>query len=172
MARDVVDPERGVSIRERLRARQEVNATNAEERKEIRERELIRIDALGSGSDYTAFLQHVGIAALNIGYGGESGGGSYHSIYDSFDHYTRFIDPKFDYGIAQAETTGRLTLRLRKLLDVILERLDLAPQSVDLLLRRRALRIFRWACRRLQLEPQPAVRIRPGKGKRTDGAQP
>jgi N-acetylated-alpha-linked acidic dipeptidase len=111
-ARDVKDPERGVSVLERLRARQTVDAHNAEERKELRERNLIRLDALGSGSDYTPFLQHTGIAALNIGYGGESGSGSYHSIYDSFDHYTRFIDPTFDYGVAQAKTTGRLMLRL------------------------------------------------------------
>src|SRR5260221_97888 len=53
-----------------------------------------------------------GHASLNIGYGGESGVGSYHSIYDSFDNYTRFIDPTFDYGVAQAKTTGRLMLRL------------------------------------------------------------
>jgi N-acetylated-alpha-linked acidic dipeptidase len=57
-------------------------------------------------------LQHTGIAAMNVGYGGEGGGGSYHSIYDSFDHYTRFGDPGFQYGIAQAETTGRMVLRL------------------------------------------------------------
>ena len=71
-----------------------------------------RINALGSGSDYTPFLQHLGIASLNLGYGGESGGGSYHSIFDSFDHYTRFIDPTFEYGIALAQTAGRAVLRL------------------------------------------------------------
>jgi N-acetylated-alpha-linked acidic dipeptidase len=54
----------------------------------------------------------LGIASLNIGYGGEDGGGSYHSIYDSVDHYTRFGDPNFDYGIALAQTGGRLVLRL------------------------------------------------------------
>jgi N-acetylated-alpha-linked acidic dipeptidase len=111
-ARDVTDPQRNVSVLERLRARQLVNNADAERRKELRERQLIRLDALGSGSDYTAFLDYVGIAALNIGYGGEGGGGSYHSVYDSFDHYIRFSDPKFDYGIAQAQTTGRLMLRL------------------------------------------------------------
>ena len=66
----------------------------------------------GPVSDYTPFLQHLGIASLNIGYGGENQGGSYHSIYDSFDHYTRFGDPDFDYGIALAQTTGRTVLRL------------------------------------------------------------
>ncbi len=112
VARDVPDAERNVSVRERLRAREIANTKEPEERKELRDRELIRIDALGSGSDFTPFLQHLGIAALNIGYGGEDGGGSYHSIYDSFDHYTRFGDPGFAYGIVQAKTVGRLTLRL------------------------------------------------------------
>jgi N-acetylated-alpha-linked acidic dipeptidase len=121
VARDVNDPERNVSVLERFRAREltavdkdkELTAAQkVEELKKIRERPLIRLDALGSGSDYTPFLQHTGIAALNIGYGGESGGGSYHSIYDSFDHYTRYGDPKFDYGVAQSQTTGRLMLRL------------------------------------------------------------
>ncbi|HEY6137957.1 MAG TPA: transferrin receptor-like dimerization domain-containing protein [Thermoanaerobaculia bacterium] len=111
-ARDVVDPERNVSVLERLRAR-ELSLINApEERKAYRERELIRLDALGSGSDYTTFLQHVGVAALNDGFGGEGGGGSYHSIYDSFDHYIRFGDPTFDYGVALAKTNGRIVLRL------------------------------------------------------------
>lgn len=112
VARDVTDPQRNVSVLERLRAREQTLAISPEQRKEARDRQLIRLDALGSGSDYTPFLQHNGIAALNVGYGGEGGGGAYHSIYDSFDHYTRFGDPKFDYGIAQAQTTGRMVLRL------------------------------------------------------------
>ena len=112
VARDVTDPERNVSVLERLRAHETVTAHNAEDRKEARDGQLIRLEALGSGSDYTPFLQHTGIAALNIGYGGESGGGSYHSIYDSFDNFTRFIDPTFDYGVTQSKTTGRLMLRL------------------------------------------------------------
>jgi N-acetylated-alpha-linked acidic dipeptidase len=112
VARDVTDPEKNVSVLDRLRAKELVDLTSDEQRREYRERELIRLDALGSGSDWTPFLQHTGIASLSIGYGGESGGGSYHSIYDSFDHYTRFIDPTFDYGITQAKTNGRLMLRL------------------------------------------------------------
>src|SRR6185369_5971188 len=112
IARDVNDPERNVSVFERLRAHDLTIAKNVEERKEALEREMIRLDALGSGSDFTQFLQHAGIAALSIGYGGEGGGGSYHSIYDSFDHYTRFGDPHFDYGVTQAKTASRITLRL------------------------------------------------------------
>lgn len=112
VARDVKDPERNISVLERRRLRQQTFATSPEQRKEARERELIQLSALGSGSDYSSFLQHAGVAAMNIGYGGEGGGGSYHSIYDSIDWYTRFGDPGFKYGIAQAETTGRLVLRL------------------------------------------------------------
>jgi N-acetylated-alpha-linked acidic dipeptidase len=112
VARDVIDPERNVSVLERFRAHEVANATNAEERKTQRDLELIRLDALGSGSDYTPFLQHLGVAGLNVGYSGESSGGSYHSIYDSFDHYTRFGDPDFRYGVTQAKTTGRMVMRL------------------------------------------------------------
>ncbi|MGI8786407.1 MAG: M28 family metallopeptidase [Pyrinomonadaceae bacterium] len=111
VSKDVIDPQTKIPVRERWRAADLVNGSpNA--KKEARERADLRIDALGSGSDYTPFLQHLGIASINLGYGGEDGGGSYHSIYDSFDHYTRFGDPNFDYGIALAQTAGRMTLRL------------------------------------------------------------
>jgi N-acetylated-alpha-linked acidic dipeptidase len=110
VARDVTDPEKKISVGERLRARRELNG-EADERRESRERADFRIAALGSGSDYTVFIDHLGIASFNLGYGGEDGGGSYHSIYDSFDHYTRFVDPTFDYGVALAETAGRVVLR-------------------------------------------------------------
>lgn len=112
VARDVEDPQRGVSVLERLRARQLVEADSAKERRELRARKHLRLGALGSGSDYTPFLQHAGLASLNISYGGEGEYGVYHSAYDSFDHYTRFGDPNFDYGIVQAKTTGRMMLRL------------------------------------------------------------
>ncbi len=111
VARDVTDPEKRISVFERDRANQIINGDD-DERREARERSDLRIDALGSGSDYTPFLQHIGIATLNLGYGGEGQGGSYHSIYDSFDHFTRFIDPNFEYGIALAQTAGRVVLRL------------------------------------------------------------
>ena len=111
VARDVADPQTKLSVWERTRANQIVNGPAAS-RKEALERPDLRISALGSGSDYTPFLQHLGIASLNIGFGGEDGGGSYHSIYDSFDHYSRFGDPGFAYGIALAKVCGHATLRL------------------------------------------------------------
>ena len=110
-ARDVRDPEKGVSVLERARAARILNGT-PEERTEARARNDLRIGALGSGSDFTPFLQHIGISSINLGFGGEEQYGQYHSIYDSFDHYTRFGDPGFEYGVALAEVAGRLSLRL------------------------------------------------------------
>lgn len=111
VAGDVADPQTKVSLAERERARRLLRAT-PEERKELRGNGRLRIAALGSGSDYTPFLQHLGIASLNLGFAGESGGGDYHSIYDSFDHYARFGDGSFDYGVALAKVGGRAVLRL------------------------------------------------------------
>lgn len=110
VARDVTDPEKGISVADRARANRLLNGT-PEVKKETRASGEMPLSALGSGSDYTPFLQHLGIASLNLGYGGESGGGSYHSIYDSFDWYTRFGDPNFRYGITLAQTAGRVVLR-------------------------------------------------------------
>jgi N-acetylated-alpha-linked acidic dipeptidase len=110
-AKSVADPQTGLSVWERSRNNDVVNGSPAD-RKEAETREDIRIDALGSGSDFTPFLQHLGIASLNIGFGGEDGGGSYHSIYDSYSHYTRFGDPGFKYGVALSKVGGRMTMRL------------------------------------------------------------
>ncbi|HEX6641486.1 MAG TPA: M28 family metallopeptidase [Thermoanaerobaculia bacterium] len=112
VARDVEDPQRHVSVLERRRAHDLVDAESADDRREMREYSGLRIDALGSGSDYSPFLQHAGIASLNVGYDGEAEYGVYHSAYDSLAHYLRFGDPNFDYGITQAKTTGRMMLRL------------------------------------------------------------
>ncbi|MGH9946204.1 MAG: transferrin receptor-like dimerization domain-containing protein [Pyrinomonadaceae bacterium] len=111
VGRDIPDPQTKMSVWERTRANQIVNGS-ATARKEALERSDLRISPLGSGSDYTPFLQHLGIASLNIGFGGEDGGGSYHSIYDSFDHFTRFGDPGFAYGIALSKVCGHAVLRL------------------------------------------------------------
>ena len=111
VARDVKDPETGVSVQERRRALQLVSG-KPEDRAEARDRADLRIDPLGSGSDYTSFLQHAGIASMNVGFGGEDDGGEYHSIYDSYDHYIRFKDPDFAYGIALAQVMGRCVMRL------------------------------------------------------------
>ncbi len=112
VARDISDPETKLSVWKRDRLREIANAKSADQRKEIRERTDVRIPALGSGSDYTAFLQHDGVASLNIGFGGEDGGGIYHSIYDDFYWYTHFSDSDFVYGRALAQTGGTAVMRL------------------------------------------------------------
>jgi len=112
VARDVIDPEKKISVADRLHAQRLIKGS-PEERREVRDRADLSINALGSGSDYTPFLQHLGVASLDIRFGGEGvNDGVYHSLYDSFDHYTRFGDPSFDYGIALAQTAGRAVLRL------------------------------------------------------------
>ena len=111
VGKSVADPQTKLTVWERTRANLIVNGS-ANSRREAMERSDLRISPLGSGSDYTPFLQHLGIASLNIGFGGEDGGGSYHSIYDSFDHYTKYGDPGFAYGIALAKVCGHATLRL------------------------------------------------------------
>lgn len=110
--RDVEDPQTGVSVQERRRANLRINGNSQKIRNEARDRSDLRISPLGSGSDYTPFLQHLGIASANIGFGGHSGGGSYHTMYDTYEHYTKWIDPGLVYGRTLAQFAGRATLRL------------------------------------------------------------
>jgi N-acetylated-alpha-linked acidic dipeptidase len=121
VAADVTDPETGVSVAARLRAGFQVYGTSPGANEEARDNAKIAADAardlpigaLGSGSDYSAFLQHLGIAALNVGFGGEGqSGGVYHSVYDTYEHYSRFGDPGFAYAPVLAKTIGRMVLRM------------------------------------------------------------
>ena len=112
VARDVEDPETKFSVWKRAQARAIVTGAPAA-RNEARSRTDLRIAALGSGSDYSPFLQHVGIASLNLAFGGQSqSDGVYHSIYDDFYYYATFIDPDFAYGRALAQTIGTAVIRL------------------------------------------------------------
>jgi N-acetylated-alpha-linked acidic dipeptidase len=123
VTQSVRDPETGATVYQRLRAKLMVDewksggnedAKRAAKRaaKRVAEGGAIPVGALGSGSDYTVFLDHLGIASLNIGFEGESEtAGIYHSAYDSFDYYTRFGDPGFVYGIALAQVAGRIVTR-------------------------------------------------------------
>jgi N-acetylated-alpha-linked acidic dipeptidase len=111
VARDVTDPETKGSVAERARAGILLYG-NPEQQQQQAAHQPLHLYPLGSGSDFTPFLQHLTIASLNLGYGGEDEYGQYHSIYDSFDHYVRFMDTDFQYGVALAKTGGRLVLRL------------------------------------------------------------
>jgi N-acetylated-alpha-linked acidic dipeptidase len=112
VARDVEDPETKLSVWKRAQLRQIGRSDDPSERQEARSRPDLRIGALGSGSDYGAFLQHDGVAALNLGFGGEDGGGIYHSIYDDFYWFTHFSDRDFVYGRALAQLGGLAIMRL------------------------------------------------------------
>lgn len=112
VAREVSDPARNKSVWQALKDRQTEQARTDEQKKELRERADLRIGALGSGSDYTPFIQHLGIASLNTGFGGESGGGVYHSIYDTFAWYTKYSDTTFEYGRALSQLNGTIVMRM------------------------------------------------------------
>jgi N-acetylated-alpha-linked acidic dipeptidase len=112
ISKSVIDPQAGVSVFERHKANRATNATTIKLKKEIFEATTYPLGAMGSGSDYSSFIQHLGVPSLNISYGGEDAGGEYHSIYDSYDHYARFKDAEFKYGVTLAKTSGRAVLRL------------------------------------------------------------
>jgi N-acetylated-alpha-linked acidic dipeptidase len=122
---DVKDPETGVSVRDRARARLAVTLAEAgpgggrdgggpamkaaanDPTKDV------PLGALGSGSDYSAFLQHLGLPSIDFGYGGEGeSGGVYHSLYDDYQHHSTFVDPGFAYDATLAKTVGRAVMRL------------------------------------------------------------
>ena len=118
VAADVKDPQTGVSVLERARAKLRADAfdggrVDADELKAAEAGGDLPMGALGSGSDYSSFLQHAGVPSLNLGFGGEGeSAGSYHSIYDSYDHFVRFDDPGLAYGAALSKTVGRVVLRI------------------------------------------------------------
>ncbi|MBV9144803.1 MAG: M28 family peptidase [Acidobacteria bacterium] len=113
VARDVPDPEKpNLSVWQRARFQRLARAANSDDRGDLRHSNELRIGALGDGSDYAPFLDHAGVAALNIGFGGEGGGGVYHSIYDDFYWYTHFADTKFVYERALAQLAGMSVMRM------------------------------------------------------------
>ncbi|MGH8190164.1 MAG: transferrin receptor-like dimerization domain-containing protein [Rhodanobacteraceae bacterium] len=120
VAAGVTDPETKASVQQRQRAFLDVHAAGKNASPMLKESAKlagkngdIPISPLGSGSDYSAFLEHLGIATLNLGFGGEdeSDGGIYHSRYDSFDHFIRFGDPTFEYEVALAKVAGHIVMR-------------------------------------------------------------
>lgn len=112
VARDVEDPETKMTVWQRLHLYQIGEAKSADEKRELRDRPDIRIHALGSGTDFTGFLDHIGVATLDLGYGGEDEQGIYHSVYDDFYWYTHFSDSDFVYGRALSQTIGTAVIRL------------------------------------------------------------
>ena len=119
VANGVTDPQTSVSVNARERARlmvegfgKDASGEQQAAAKTAASDQDLPLGPLGSGSDYAAFLDHLGISALNLGYGGEDDGGQYHSLYDDFEHMDRFGDPGFKYGVALSETAGHVMLRM------------------------------------------------------------
>ena len=121
VARDIGDPETHASLLDRAVAARRVQAymagrpggrdSGAHANGSVDDLHLLSLGALGSGSDYTPFLQHLGISSLDLGFSGESDYGVYHSAYDSYDHFRRFVDPAFVYEVVLAQVAGHLVLR-------------------------------------------------------------
>ena len=112
VAHDVEDSETKMSVWERLHLAEIAEAKSPDARSELRQRGDLRIHALGSGTDFTGFLDHIGVATLDLAYEGETDQGIYHSIYDDFYWYTHFSDFDFVYGRALAQTVGTSVIRL------------------------------------------------------------
>jgi N-acetylated-alpha-linked acidic dipeptidase len=112
ISKQVIDPQTNVNVFERKKDQQLINAKTAAAKEKIWDEKDLKIGAMGSGSDYSSFIQHAGIPSLDIGYGGEDNGGEYHSIYDSYDLFVKFKDPGFQYGVTLAETAGHAVLRM------------------------------------------------------------
>jgi len=110
-AKDVMDPRTGKPIFEEARRRAVL--AEAEDNKKAAEADpSLRIAPLGSGSDFTPFLQHLTLSALSVGFGGESPGGVYHSAYDTIKWYQTYSDTDYSYGRTLSQLTGTLILRL------------------------------------------------------------
>ena len=126
VAKDVQDPETKMSVFQRSHLNKIAKAKNAEERKDLRGRKDLVVEALGDGSDFTAFQDYAGISTLNVEFGDEDDGTQYHSIYDDFYWYTHFVDTDFVYGRALAQTIGMGIMRLA---DADLIPIDYSPQA-------------------------------------------
>jgi len=111
IANEIIDPQTGVTIKERKYANAVVTADKTARTKLIGNKN-IKLEALGAGSDWSGFLQYLGIASLDLVFGGEGRGGEYHSIYDSYDLFVKFKDPGFQYGVALSKAAGRAVLRM------------------------------------------------------------
>jgi N-acetylated-alpha-linked acidic dipeptidase len=111
VAKDVMDPRTGKPVFEEARRRAVLSEPEAE-RKAAEADPSLRLAPLGSGSDFTPFLQHLTVSALNVGFGGESPGGVYHSAYDTIKWYQTYSDGDYSYGRTLSQLTGTLILRL------------------------------------------------------------
>ncbi len=112
VARNVVDPETEMSVWNRHQLWAIAGAETPEDRAEIRDRADFRLGAIGAGSDYAVFVNHLGVASIDLAFGGEDHEGIYHSVYDDFSWYSHWSDKDFIYGRALAQVAATLVVRL------------------------------------------------------------
>ncbi len=110
---EMTDPESGKSVWDRQKAAQQAGRGRGAARpaSEV-ERATIEFGPAGSGSDYAGFVDHLGVASINIGFGGEDRSGTYHSAYDTPWHWDRFGDKEQVYGKLFAQTAGLIVMRM------------------------------------------------------------
>ena len=112
-ARDVSDPASGRPVSAGWESRQR-SSWAQQAPVELNAKEDVRFAArlapLGSGSDYTAFLDHLGVPSFDFGFSG--GYGVYHSVYDNFRWMDKYGDPGFQYHAAGARLWGLMAMRL------------------------------------------------------------
>jgi N-acetylated-alpha-linked acidic dipeptidase len=108
VARDVRDPLSGKSALQASLDHRRAERTARDTSRDT----TFTLGALGSGSDYTAFIDYLGLPAVNLSYGGAAHSGIYHSIYDSYTFYERFLDTGYVYGVTEAQTMATAVLRM------------------------------------------------------------
>jgi len=111
VAKEVMDPRTGKPVFDEARRRAILGEPEAD-RKAAESDPSLRLAPLGSGSDFTPFLQHLTVSVLNVGFGGESPGGVYHSAYDTVKWYQTYSDGDYTYGRTLSQLTGTLIMRL------------------------------------------------------------
>jgi N-acetylated-alpha-linked acidic dipeptidase len=124
VSKDIKDPKTGKSVYQQWQDRAKENRPEGDT-----STAEARIGALGSGSDYTPFLQHLGVPSTDMGFGGDYG--VYHSAYDSFYWMEQFGDPGFHYHVAAAQLWGTLALRLAEADGLSFDYTDYANQIRD-----------------------------------------
>ena len=113
VAQEMTDPESNSSVFARQRAAQQAGRGRGGARPDAGEaRATIALGPAGSGSDYAGFIDHLGVASINIGFGGEDHSGTYHSAYDTPWHWDQFADREQIYGKLFARTAGTIVMRV------------------------------------------------------------
>lgn len=130
ISKSVTDPQTGVSVFQRRQASTAVGANSTEQKLKTLHNDELKLGALGSGSDYSSFIQHAGIPCLDLGFGGEDDGGEYHTNYDSYSNFIRFKDPGFYYEKALSQVVGRAVLRMSQA-DVLPFRFSFLAKTIE-----------------------------------------